>query len=143
MSNRENENIIKRKDFEQKYSTAESEITSLKNDLRLALQRIADLQQAMEEGDDDDDDASSDRYEVFVVAVVVAHFSYCFNFNFSDMSESSEDSVCDQTTILTRRNIQITTSNTNGILDRKLIIREDEDEIHSPRYKQSLFSFVQ
>lgn len=59
--NRENDNVAKRKDFEQKCSNAESEITSLKNDLRLALQRIADLQQAMEEGDDDDDD-ESDRY---------------------------------------------------------------------------------
>lgn len=59
LANRENDSLAKRKDFEQKYATAESEIHSLKNDLRLALQRIADLQQAMEEGDDDDDD--SDR----------------------------------------------------------------------------------
>lgn len=60
-SNRENDIVAKRKDLEQKYSNAEGEITSLKNDLRLALQRIADLQQAMEEGDEDND-ASSDRY---------------------------------------------------------------------------------
>lgn len=59
--NRENDNVVKRKDLEQKCSNAESEINSLKNDLRLALQRIADLQQAMEEGDDEDDD-ESDRY---------------------------------------------------------------------------------
>lgn len=59
-SNRENDNVAKRKDLEQKNSNAESEISSLKNDLRLALQRIADLQQAMEEGDEDND-ASSDR----------------------------------------------------------------------------------
>lgn len=58
LSNRENDSLAKRKDYEQKCATAESEITSLKNDLRLALQRIADLQQAMEEGDDDE---SSDR----------------------------------------------------------------------------------
>lgn len=58
LSNRENDSLAKRKDFEQKYAGAESEITTLKTDLRLALQRIADLQQAMEEGDDD---ASSDR----------------------------------------------------------------------------------
>lgn len=56
LANRENDSVLKRKDFEQKYATAESEIQSLRNDLRLALQRIADLQQAMEEGDDDDDD---------------------------------------------------------------------------------------
>lgn len=60
--NRENDNVVKRKDLEQKYSNAESEISLLKNDLRLALQRIADLQQAMEGGDeDDDDDDLSDR----------------------------------------------------------------------------------
>lgn len=60
--NRENDNAIKRKDLDQKYSNAESEISLLKNDLRLALQRIADLQQAMEgDGDDDDDDDLSDR----------------------------------------------------------------------------------
>lgn len=58
LANRENDSLAKRKDYEQKYATAESEITSLKNDLRLALQRIADLQQAMEEGDEDE---SSDR----------------------------------------------------------------------------------
>lgn len=61
LSNRENDNVVKRKDLEQKYTNSESEIQSLKNDLRLALQRIADLQQAMEEGDDDDDDDDSDR----------------------------------------------------------------------------------
>lgn len=48
--------------MELKNCNAESEISLLKNDLRLALQRIADLQQAMEgEGDEDDDDDPSDR----------------------------------------------------------------------------------
>lgn len=61
LTNRENDNLAKRKDLEQKYSNAETEISSLKNDLRLALQRIADLQQAMEDVDDDENDASSDR----------------------------------------------------------------------------------
>lgn len=60
LSNRENDHMAKRKDVEQKYETAQSEISSLKNDLRLALQRIADLQQAMEDVDDDED-GSSDR----------------------------------------------------------------------------------
>lgn len=59
LANRENDSLAKRKDYEQRYATAESEIASLKNDLRLALQRIADLQQALEEGDDDE---SSDRW---------------------------------------------------------------------------------
>lgn len=61
--NRENDNVAKRKDLEQKCSNAESLKNDLQNDLRLALQRIADLQQAMEEGDDDDDD-QSDRYNL-------------------------------------------------------------------------------
>lgn len=59
LSNRENDHMAKRKDMEQRHETAQSEISSLKNDLRLALQRIADLQQAME--DVDDDDGSSER----------------------------------------------------------------------------------
>lgn len=63
LTNRDNDNTSKRKDLEQKYATAETEMGSLRNDLRLALQRIADLQQALEEGDeDDDDDDSSDRF---------------------------------------------------------------------------------
>lgn len=60
LSSRENDHMAKRKDIEQKYENAQSEIASLRNDLRLALQRIADLQQAMEDVDDDED-GSSDR----------------------------------------------------------------------------------
>lgn len=55
---RENDHMAKRKDVEQRYETAQTEVSSLKNDLRLALQRIADLQQAMEDVDDDDDGSS-------------------------------------------------------------------------------------
>lgn len=51
--------MAKRKDLEQKHENAQTEISSLKNDLRLALQRIADLQQAME--DVDDEDGSTER----------------------------------------------------------------------------------
>lgn len=66
LSNRENDHMAKRKDMEQRYETAQTEISSLKNDLRLALQRIADLQQAME--DVDDDDGSSERYiSIFIL----------------------------------------------------------------------------
>lgn len=59
LTNRESDHMAKRKDLEQRYENAQTEISSLKNDLRLALQRIADLQQAME--DVDDDDASTER----------------------------------------------------------------------------------
>lgn len=58
LANRENDTLAKRKDLEHRFDGAQSEILSLKNDLRLALQRISDLQQAMEEGDD----VSSERY---------------------------------------------------------------------------------
>lgn len=82
--NRENDNASKRKDLELKNSNSESEISLLKNDLRLALQRIADLQQAMEgEGDEDDDDDLSDRWARFwsrnfhVPKNIVALFSFC------------------------------------------------------------------
>uniref|UniRef100_A0A1I8PN10 Myosin motor domain-containing protein n=2 Tax=Stomoxys calcitrans TaxID=35570 RepID=A0A1I8PN10_STOCA len=53
VSGREQESVTKRKDLEKKVEQVESEASALKNDLRLALQRIADLQQAMEEGDED------------------------------------------------------------------------------------------
>ncbi|XP_075144896.1 myosin heavy chain-like isoform X3 [Haematobia irritans] len=53
VSGREQESITKRKDLEKKIEQVESESSALKNDLRLALQRIADLQQAMEEGAED------------------------------------------------------------------------------------------
>lgn len=53
LANRENDTLAKRKELEHKFDGSQSEILSLKNDLRLALQRISDLQQAMEEGDDD------------------------------------------------------------------------------------------
>lgn len=53
VSGREQESVTKRKDLEKKIEQVESEASALKNDLRLALHRIGDLQQAMEEGDDD------------------------------------------------------------------------------------------
>lgn len=59
VSGREQESATRRKDLEKKIEQFESESTALRNDLRLALQRIADLQQAMEECDDDD---LSERY---------------------------------------------------------------------------------
>ncbi|XP_058066185.1 unconventional myosin-XVIIIa [Anopheles bellator] len=61
LGNRDQENLTKRKELEKRIETAESETTSARADLRLALQRIADLQQAMEEEGDSyhsDSDAS-------------------------------------------------------------------------------------
>lgn len=58
LSSREQESISKRKDLEKRIESVEAEAASARNDLRLALQRIADLQQAMEEGDSE----PSDRY---------------------------------------------------------------------------------
>lgn len=53
IANREQESSLKRKELEKRLETAEAEAASARGDLRLALQRIADLQQAMEEGDSD------------------------------------------------------------------------------------------
>ncbi|XP_065090928.1 unconventional myosin-XVIIIa isoform X2 [Ochlerotatus camptorhynchus] len=50
-ANKEQENLSKRKDLEKRLETVEAECASARADLRLALQRISDLQQAMEEGD--------------------------------------------------------------------------------------------
>lgn len=59
LTNRDQDHINKRQEASKKLETTESELASVRNDLRLALQRIADLQQAMEDGDYDDD--SSER----------------------------------------------------------------------------------
>lgn len=75
LTNRDNDNTSKRKELEQKYATAETEMSSLRNDLRLALQRIADLQQALEEGDEDDDDDSSDRFEMIFWRIISMAFN--------------------------------------------------------------------
>lgn len=53
ITNKEQDSNAKKKEMEKKIEMTEQETTSVKNDLRLALQRIADLQQAMEGGDDD------------------------------------------------------------------------------------------
>ncbi|XP_070496062.1 unconventional myosin-XVIIIa isoform X2 [Chironomus tepperi] len=65
ISNREQESMTRRKDIEKKLEASEAEAASARSDLRLALQRIADLQQAMdgedtEASDSDDSDVSSD-----------------------------------------------------------------------------------
>ncbi|XP_050079947.1 unconventional myosin-XVIIIa [Anopheles maculipalpis] len=65
LANRDQEGLLKRKELEKRIETAESETVSARADLRLALQRIADLQQAMEEegdsyqSDSDTSDSSS------------------------------------------------------------------------------------
>ncbi|XP_035893048.1 myosin-1 isoform X4 [Anopheles stephensi] len=65
LANRDQEGLLKRKELEKRIETAESETASARADLRLALQRIADLQQAMEEegdsyqSDSDTTDSSS------------------------------------------------------------------------------------
>ncbi|XP_058832507.1 uncharacterized protein LOC131690615 isoform X2 [Topomyia yanbarensis] len=51
IANKEQESLAKRKDLEKRLESVEAEAASARADLRLALQRIADLQQAMEEGD--------------------------------------------------------------------------------------------
>lgn len=62
ISNKEQEGLMKRKELERQLEEGMAESTSLRNDLRLALQRIADLQQAMEQADEDDEDPSA-RYD--------------------------------------------------------------------------------
>lgn len=56
ISNREQEACMKRKDLEKRLETAEAEAATARADLRLAMQRITDLQQAMEA-----DDSPSER----------------------------------------------------------------------------------
>lgn len=115
LTNRDNDNMSKRKELEQKYATAETEISSLRNDLRLALQRIADLQQALEEGDeDDDDDESSDRLESSYRANESNFdiFENNIGLTSSDMSDSSEESVRNQLSVVNRPANKHLSSNT-------------------------------
>lgn len=107
VTSREQDSVTRRKDLEKKIETAEAESASLRNDLRLALQRIADLQQAMEEGDDDITE--------------------------SDDSDSTDGSLSDLEQRL--RPIQtkrMLSKDTNGISDTTLVIKEKRGE-NSPR----------
>lgn len=66
---REAESAIRRKDAEKRLEACEAEAASARSDLRLALQRIEDLQAAMLEEDMDGDggsneDGSDDRYSM-------------------------------------------------------------------------------
>uniref|UniRef100_A0A336KMA4 CSON012468 protein n=1 Tax=Culicoides sonorensis TaxID=179676 RepID=A0A336KMA4_CULSO len=109
VSNRETEVMMKRKELEKRLETAEAEAATARSDLRLALQRITDLQQAMEE------DGSPSESE----------------------SESSDDSLSDLDVRLKTRTSSVLQNNTmkdaNGIhSETTLIIREEKDSI--PRH---------
>lgn len=73
VAGREQECTIKRKDLEKRHEQLDLEATSLRNDLRLALQRAADLQRALEEGDDDEDELT-ERYNRLLTSYMLAIF---------------------------------------------------------------------
>uniref|UniRef100_A0A1B0CWF9 Uncharacterized protein n=1 Tax=Lutzomyia longipalpis TaxID=7200 RepID=A0A1B0CWF9_LUTLO len=116
LSNREQESMVKRKDLEKRLETVESECASSKNDLRLALLRIADLQTAMEEGDEDPSDSDQD-------------------------SDSSDDSLSDLeqrlNPIRPRLTTRIAAKETNGVADDALVIREGRSD-NGPRISVAL-----
>lgn len=91
LSNRESDHMAKRKDMEQRHENAQTEILSLKNDLRLALQRIADLQQAMEDVDDEDD-GTTERLIFFNKTHLSLHLNSnsLFMFNVRSMEKSKQ-----------------------------------------------------
>ncbi|XP_063697134.1 unconventional myosin-XVIIIa isoform X2 [Culicoides brevitarsis] len=110
ISNREQEVNMKRKDLEKRLEAAEAEAATCRQDLRLAMQRISDLQQAMEADDDSPSESES---------------------------ESSDDSLSDLDVRLKTRTSSVlrtsTTKDANGIhSDTTLIIREEKDSI--PRH---------
>lgn len=103
VSNREQESIAKRKEMEKKMESVEAETASVRNDLRLALQRIADLQHAMEEDDDNPTD--------------------------SDETDDTDDSLSDSQLMSIPIRVTKTISRTveNGVFDTQLVIKEDLD----------------
>lgn len=82
--------MTRRKDLEKRLETAESEALSLKNDLRLALQRVADLQQAMEEGDSDHTDRCGEFFRLYLKWFFIVIFTIC-----SDINDSTDNSLSD------------------------------------------------
>lgn len=107
ISNREQEVNMKRKDLEKRLEAAEGEAATSRQDLRLAMQRITDLQQAME-ADDSPSESESD---------------------------SSDDSLSDLDVRLSKTRTSSvlqkhTTKDANGIhSDTTLIIREEKDSM--------------
>lgn len=59
---KENESIQKRKEIEKRYEQLEIETVTLRQDLKLALKRITDLQVAIQGELDDSNSDHSDRY---------------------------------------------------------------------------------
>lgn len=59
---KENEAIQKRKEIEKKYEGLENETVTLRQDLKMALKRITDLQVAIQGELDDSNSDHSDRY---------------------------------------------------------------------------------
>uniref|UniRef100_A0A9I3GIS1 Myosin tail domain-containing protein n=1 Tax=Anopheles farauti TaxID=69004 RepID=A0A9I3GIS1_9DIPT len=127
LANRDQEGLLKRKELEKRIETAESETASARADLRLALQRIADLQQAMEEEGD----------------------SYQSDSDTSD-SSSSMDSFHEST--VTRKSPSVGSGDhfgtTNGGSSRASIgslassTRDGRKESNNPRIRPSLFGSV-
>ncbi|XP_039444076.1 unconventional myosin-XVIIIa isoform X2 [Culex pipiens pallens] len=73
VANKEQESLTKRKDLEKRLECVEAEAASARADLRLALQRIADLQQAMEEGDSYHSDSENSDSSIDSVSEVNYH----------------------------------------------------------------------
>nr|XP_049465531.1 unconventional myosin-XVIIIa isoform X4 [Anopheles coluzzii] len=127
LANRDQEGLLKRKELEKRIETAESETASARADLRLALQRIADLQQAMEEEGD----------------------SYQSDSDTSD-SSSSMDSFHEST--VTRKSPSVGSGDhfgtTNGGSSRGSVgslassTRDGRKESNNPRIRPSLFGSV-
>lgn len=95
VAGREQECNIKRKDLEKRQEQLDLESTSLKNDLRLALQRAADLQRALEEGDEDEDELTERYRNNCIKSITCNILVYVIFCNYSEESHSSDVSLSD------------------------------------------------
>ncbi|XP_055629703.1 uncharacterized protein LOC129770721 isoform X5 [Toxorhynchites rutilus septentrionalis] len=85
ITNKEHESVVKRKDLEKRLESVEAEAASARADLRLALQRIADLQQAMEEGDSYHSDSENSDSSIDSMS----ELNYCRSSNNSSLRARS------------------------------------------------------
>ncbi|CRL01848.1 CLUMA_CG015407, isoform A [Clunio marinus] len=135
ISNREQEGVTKRKDLEKRLETSEAEAVSARSDLRLALQRIADLQQAMDgefsgATESDDSDVSSDESELDMRLRPTSSASQSTVIN-----RTPKSSLNDSTNGLSLTNNHNTNNfnTTNSYLSKSNISKASDERDNTPR----------
>ena len=102
LQQRETEAHSKKNELEKQIEISEAETTTVKNDLKLALKRVEDLQTAIN-GELDSDTDSLNRYSLFIHGLVQSFILATFH-HFSDNdSDSSDDDLSNHLLSASRR----------------------------------------